>query len=170
MRGPCSANPADSSACVNPRGSSNSANGLPRVSATTRSSTRSSTGPRSAERSSVHASSLGRPSTTRGGRPANSPSSSEKTVEPRKATDSATSRRAINASACPEARSSHCASSITQTSWRSCAHSANKPNAAKLTRNRSGGSPDDIPNAVSNASACGLGKRSTRPNTGAQTW
>ena len=66
------ANPPASSAGVNPRGSSNSASGLPRASATIRSRTCASSGPVSAASSSARASASGRPSTTSSGNPANS--------------------------------------------------------------------------------------------------
>ena len=57
-------NPPASSAGVNPRGNSNNANGLPCVSATIRSRTRSSNGTRNAELNRARASPLRSPSTT----------------------------------------------------------------------------------------------------------
>ena len=62
-------NPPASSAGVNPRGSSSSASGLPRVSATIRSRTRSSSRPGTTESSSARASASLRPPTTSSGRP-----------------------------------------------------------------------------------------------------
>ena len=53
-------------------------------------------------------------------------------------TDSASSRRATNASACADAPSSHCASSITHNSGRSSAASDSRPSTARPTNNRSG--------------------------------
>src|SRR4051812_44154567 len=69
---PGSPKPPASSAGVNLCGSSSSANGLPRVSATTRSRTCWSSGPRIAESSTAPASSLLKPPTDRSGRPARS--------------------------------------------------------------------------------------------------
>ena len=100
-------NPQVSSARVNPRGSSSSASGLPRVSAMIRSRTRSSTSPGNAERSSSRASTSDKPATTSSGRPVDGPSSAAPRDPNTNATDSATSRRATNANTCAEARSSH---------------------------------------------------------------
>ena len=69
---PGSPNPPANSAGVTPRGSSNNANGLPRVSLTIWSRTRASRGPVSTESSSARASSSRKPSTTSSGNPANS--------------------------------------------------------------------------------------------------
>ena len=73
------------------------------------------------------------------------------------ATGSAPSRRAANPSACTDARSSHCTSSITQTSGRSLATSDSKLSTARPTKKRSGGGPAAMPNAVRSASCCGPG-------------
>ena len=121
---PASPNPPASSSGVNPCTSSNSANGLPRVSATSWSRTRASRGPVSAESRSARASASGRPSTTSSGSPAKSPlglrAASTKPI------DSACNRRATNASTCAEARSSHCSSSTTQISGCSSAASESR--------------------------------------------
>ena len=110
-----SPNPPASSAGVSPRGSSSSASGLPRVSATIRSRTRSSSRPGTADgeqragvarrRALRRAAPAGRRA-----RRASLGSRTANTIAIR----SASSRRATNASACAEAWSSHWASSITQ--------------------------------------------------------
>ena len=77
-------------------------------------------------------------------------------------TDSASSRRATNASACADARSSHCASSITHSSgWRSAA-SESRLKVARPTNRRSGTVPALRPNVVVSASRCGPGSRSSQ--------
>src|SRR5262249_47993734 len=76
--------------------------------------TRSSSGPVSTESSSLRASASGRPSTTSSATPARSAFGSR--VTKIKPTDSATRRRATNASACTEAWSNHCTSSTRHTS------------------------------------------------------
>ena len=72
VRAPGSPNPPASCAGVSPRGSSSSASGLPRVSATIWSRTRASSGPASTESSSARASPSGSPSTVSSGNPASS--------------------------------------------------------------------------------------------------
>ena len=57
------------------------------------------------------------------------------------ATGSASSRRATKASVCAETRSSHCASSTTQTSGCSSSASASRLRTARPTRKRSGALP-----------------------------
>ena len=101
---------------VSPRGNSSNASGLPRVSATIRSRTRSSKRPAIAESSSARASPSLRPPTTCSGSPANSCSSLAARTANTNPTRSASRRRATNASVCAETRSSHCASSTRQTS------------------------------------------------------
>ena len=54
-------------------------------------------------------------------------------------TGSAASRRAVNPSACADARSSHCSSSIKQISGRSPAIPHSRLSTARPTKNRSGG-------------------------------
>ena len=66
--------------------------------------------------------------------------------------------RATNASAWAEARSSHCASSTTQTSGFSLATSDSKLRTARLTAKRSGIPPCRRPNAALNAARCGSGR------------
>ena len=158
-------NPPASSAGVNPRGSSNNANGFPRVSATSRSRTRSSNGTRTAEPNSARASPSRRPSTASFGNPSSSSPASR--VTNTSATDSANKRRATNTSACAEARSSHCASSTTHTSGCSSAASESKLRTANPTRNRSGAFPTPSPNATPSAFCCGAGSRSRRSSIGA---
>ena len=67
-----------------------------------------------------------------------------------------------NASVCADTRSSHCASSTMHTSGCSSAASASRLRAANPTRKRSGGGPRLRPNAVFNASRCGLGRWPSR--------
>src|SRR3954453_11252193 len=86
------------------------------------------------------------------------------------ATDSASNRRATNARACAQARSSHCASSTTQTSGRSAATSESRLSEASATRNRSGAGPPLSPNVTPSASRCGTGRPSRPSNTGAHSW
>ena len=74
----------------------------------------------------------------RAARPARRPARGPRTPAP---TGSAASRRAANPSACAEARSSHCSSSIRQISGRSPATSDSRLSTASPTRNRSGGGP-----------------------------
>ena len=138
---------------------------MPRVSATSRSRTRSSNRTRNAESNSARASASGRPSTASFGNPSSSSPGSR--VTNTSATDSANSRRATNASACADERSSHCASSTTHKSGCSCATSASRLSTANPTRNRSGGAPTRCPNATPSASRCGAGSRSSRSSRGA---
>jgi pimeloyl-ACP methyl ester carboxylesterase len=78
-------------------------------------------------------------------------------------------RRAANPSACAEARSSHCSSSITQISGRSPATSDNRLSTARPTKNRSGGGPAARPNAVRSASRWGVGRLSALLSRGAHS-
>ena len=71
-----------------------------------------------------------------------------------------------NASVCADTRSSHCASSTTQTSGCSSATSASRLSTASPTRKRSGGGPALRPNAVLSASRCGPGRRPSRSSIG----
>ena len=165
-----SAKPPASSAAVMPRGSSSNASGLPRVSAMIRSRTRSSSRPGTTVASNARASWSGRPSELQlrqaheradrqlGWRTANSI-----------ITESASRRRATNPRTWPEAPSSHCASSTRQSSGRSAAASASRPRAARATRNRSGGSPDERPNATPMACRWGSGRTPSRSSIGAQS-
>ena len=106
--------PAGAEPTVNRRGSSSRANGLPRVSATIRSRTRSSIGPGSTESSKARASVCRRPPTTSSGNATSSPlTTRDANTRP---TDSAPRRRATNARTCAEARSSHRWSSTRHTS------------------------------------------------------
>jgi hypothetical protein len=143
-------NPPASSAGVKPRGNSNNASGLPRVSATIRCRTRSSNGTPNAEPNRARASPSGRPSTASLGNPSSSSPGSR--VAKISATDSANNRRATNTSACAEARSSHCASSTTHRSGCSSATSESRLRTANPTRNRSDGFPARNPNATASAS------------------
>ena len=148
-------NPPARSACVSPRGSSSKANGLPRVSDTIRSRTRSSIGPGSTESSRARASVCRRPPTASSGNPARSPlTTRDANTRP---TDSAPRRRATKARTCAEARSSHWWSSTRHTSGRSSATSDSRLRTARPTRNRSGADPELMPNAVRSASRRGVG-------------
>ena len=161
-------NPPASSAGVSPRGSSSSASGFPRVSAMIRSRTRASSGPASADSSSVRAASSCSPPTSSSANPASSsPGSRAANTRP---TGSAASRRAVNPSTWAEARSSQCTSSTRHISARSPATSDSKPSTASPSRNRSGGGPAATPSAVSNASRCGTGSCPARLSIGAHSW
>ncbi len=106
-----------SSAALRPRGSSTSARGLPRDSATIRSHTCSSNRNRTDEATSARASPLRRPPTASSGRTRNgSIASRTPNTSP---TGSASKRRATNTSVNAEDRSSHCASSTTHSSGHS---------------------------------------------------
>ena len=164
---PGSPNPPASCPGVSPRGSSSSASGLPRASATIWSRTRASSGPGSADPSSARASSSRSPATGSSGSPASSAPGTR--VPKTRPTGSAASRRATKPNACAEARSSHCWSSITPTSGRSPAASERRLSTARLTRNRSGAGPALRPNAVRSASCCGSGSRSRRSSIGAHS-
>jgi hypothetical protein len=161
-------NPPASSCGVSPRGNSTNASGLPRISARIRSRTCSSSGTRRNEPSSARASVSSRPWTRCSGNPVNSsPGSRAANIS---ATGSASSRRATNASACAEARSSQCASSTTHSSGRSPATSDRRLSTASPTRKRSGGCPACSPNATPSASRCGPGSSSSRSSAGTHSW
>jgi hypothetical protein len=101
-------------------------------------------------------------------RPISSRSSLGSRTAKTKAPGSAMSRRATNARLCNEARSSHCASSTTQTSARSSATWG----ADSGSRDRSGtdpAPPSDRPKATRSASRCGPGRSSTRSRIGAHS-
>ena len=156
--------PPASSADERPRGSSSNASGFPRVSATIRSATRSSSGRRTTEPSNSLASAWRRPSTISSGSPRKSaPGSRAAKIT---STASASSRRAANARTCTEARSSHCTSSTTHTSGRSPATSDSRLSTARPTRKRSGAGPASRPNAMLRASRCGPGRRPSRSSMG----
>ena len=162
--------PPASSAGVNPRRSSSRASGLPLASATIWSRTRSSSRPGTADASSRRASPLLIPSTDNSGSPISSLSSLGSRRAKTRATGSASRRRAANARACADARSSHCASSTMQTSGCSAATSDSSVRTARPTRNRSGAAPSRSPKAVRSASRCGPGRSSSRSSIGAQIW
>ena len=151
-------NPPASSAGVKRRGSSSSASGLPRVSATIRSRTRSSSGPVTTVASNSCASRSSSPPTASSASPSKCRSPLGSRTAKTSPTDSAPRRRATNASACAEAASSHCASSTTHTSGRSSATSESRLRTARPTRNRSGASPSRKPNAVPMRIALRAGK------------
>ena len=159
-----SPNPPASSAGVNPRGSSSSASGLPRVSARIRALTRSSSGPGIVG--------VQQQPGLVGGQPLDHELRQPRRARPRRRTRaartpshrSARSRRATNASVCADTRSSHCASSTMHTSGCSSAASASRLRTASPTRKRSGGGPALRPNAVLSASRCGPGSCSRRPS------
>ena len=79
---------------------------------------------------------------------------------------SASRRRATNASARADARSSHCASSTTHSSGRSSAASDSRPRTASPTRNGFGACPALSPKATLSASRWGSGRRSDRSRIG----
>src|SRR5262249_49251638 len=162
-------NPPASSASVRPWGSSRSASGLPCVSATIRSRTRSSSGPVTTVASNSCASGSSSPATTSSGSPSKCRSALGSRTATTSPTDSATRRRATNASACAEAASSHCASSTMQTSGWSSAASDSRLSTAKPRRNRPGASPSRKPNPVASASRCGPGSCSMRSVNGAHS-
>ena len=85
-------------------------------------------------------------------------------------TDSMPSRRATNARTWAEARSSHCASSTTQTSGRSAAASASTLSTARPTKNRSGTGPSCNPKVIRSALRCGAGSPSSSSRMGAHSW
>ena len=166
-----SPNPPASSAGVNPRGSSSSASGLPRVSARIRSRTRSSTRPGIAglqQRAGVGA--RRGPSTRSSGSPASSSAAAGSRTAKTIAMRSASRRRATNASTCAEARSSHCASSTRHTSGRASAASASRLRTARATRKRSGALPSCRPNATPSASCWGAGSAPIPSSSGAHRW
>jgi hypothetical protein len=141
--------PPANSAGVIPRGSSSRASGLPRVSATICSRTRSSKGPGITRPSSVLASNLPRPRTTSSGRRENSLANNR--APNTRTTDSATNRRATNASVSADALSNHCASSTAHRSGLLLATSDSRLSIASPTRKRLGRSPGHKPNATSSA-------------------
>ena len=96
-----------------------------------------------------------RPPTTSSGSPARAPPGTR--AAKTKPTDSAPSRRATNARTCAEAWSSHCSSSTRHTSGCSSATCDSRLSTARPIRNRSGGGPALMPNAVRSASRCGAG-------------
>jgi hypothetical protein len=158
---PGTAKPPAKLADERPRGSSSKASGLPRASAMIRSRTGSSSGPNVTEATSSVASASDKPCSRSSGSPASSsPGTRAANTRP---TDSATRRRATNPRTCADARSSHCASSTTQTSGCSSAASDSRLRVASAARKRSGADPDLSPNAVRNASRCGRGSRSRGP-------
>ena len=152
-----------------PRGSSSNASGLPRISATIRSRTRSSSGPVTTVPSNCCASRSSSPPTASSGNPSKRRSPLGSRTAKISPTDSAPRRRATNASACAEATSSHCASSTMQTRGRSSATSASRLRTASPTRNRSGAPRCRKPNALPSASRCGPGSPSSRSRNGAHS-
>ena len=84
--------------------------------------------------------------------------------------ESASKRRATNASTCAEERSSHCASSIRQRRGSSSAASERRLSSASPTRNRSGRAPALRPKAVPSASRWGGGSRARPSSRGAHNW
>jgi hypothetical protein len=65
--------------------------------------------------------------------------------------------RATNARTSADARSSHCASSVTHNKPPSLATSDNRVRMARPTKKRSGAGPSTDPNADANACCCGAG-------------
>ena len=157
-------NPPASCVGVNPRGNSNSASGLPRVSATIRSSTCSSSGAGKTDSRSARASRRPKGSMWSSATPVSASISCR--AAKKSAIFSARRRRATNASTRAEARSSHCASSTTQRSGCSSAASDNRLRTASPTRNGFGGRPALNPSATSRASRWGSGRCSIRSRLG----
>ena len=155
-----SPNPPASCAAENPRGSSSSASGLPRVSATIRSRTRSSSRPGTTVASSARASSSARPCerAAPAGRRARAPSLGSRTANTI-ATDSASSRRATNPRTWREAPSSHWASSTKQSSGCSSATSASRLSAAERDQEAVGRVPGREPERDAQSALLGLRKR-----------
>ena len=157
-------NPPASCAGERPRGNSNSANGLPRVSARSSSAIRSSSRPGITEAKRARASASPSPSSTSSGRPASRSLGSR--AANNITTGSASILRATNANACADARSNHCASSITHMSGHTSAASDNRPSTASPTKKRSGTAPALNPNVVASASRWGPGRPSRRSSSG----
>ena len=161
------AKPPASSAAVRPLGSSSRANGLPRVSVTIWSRTRSSNDPVLTESSSSRAAGSSSPLTSSCGSLWRSSSSARAAkIRP---SDSAPSRRATKARTCRDAWSSHWWSSMRHTNGRSSATSDSRPNVASPTRKRSGAGPPATPNTVARASRWGSGSRSRCSSIGAHS-
>ena len=141
-----------------PRGSSSNASGFPRVSATIRSRTRSSSLNGTAERSSARASPFDQAAAPRAPAAARAP-------RPARAPRTRSHRLRLQATGDERERprrgwSSHCASSTTHSSGRSSAVSESRLSAARATRNRSGARAGAEPEHDLSASRCGAGSRS----------
>ena len=154
--------PPASSAGVSPRGSSSSASGLPRVSATIRSRTCASSPPGRTVSRSSRASYGASPSSTSSGRPSSSWRAFGSRTANSMAIGSAASRRATKDSTDRDSGSSHCTSSITQTSGCSSATYERRLSAARPTRKLAGAGPSVRPKARRSASRCGAGSCSAR--------
>ena len=165
-----SPNPPASSSGVSAPARSSTAPGLPRLSATIRSRTCSSSGPATADASSVRASRSASPWTVSSGSPVRSCWPPDWRTAKTIAIGAAPRWRATNASACPEARSSQCALSTAHTSGRSAATPDIRLRTARPTARRSGAAPARMLNAVRSASRCGPGRRSIRSRNGAHSW
>ena len=133
-----------------------------------RSCTLRSVGPATTEPSRTAASALLSPCRRSSGRPARSPWSGASRAAIKSTTDSASNRRATNASVWTERRSSHCASSTINSTGSCSANPARSCSTARPTRKRSGGGPTPRPNAVARASRCGAGRDGTRSRKGRQ--
>ena len=141
---------------VEPRGSSSSASGFPRVSATILSRTVTSRVRVTVEPSRARASPAASPRTSSCGRcRSSSPGSRAANTNP---TGSASRRRATKASVSAEVRSSHCASSTTHSSGRCSATSERRLSTARPTRKRSGASPGLRPKTIRSAVALRTGQ------------
>ena len=165
-----SPNPPASSAGVKPRGSSSNASGLPRVSATIRSRTRSSSGPVTTVASNSRASRSSSPPTASSGNPSKCRSPLGSRTAKTNPTDSAPRRRATNANACAEA-SVEPLRVVDDADAAACssATSESRLRTARPTRNRSGASPSRKPNAVAKRIALRAGKALQRDPGTART-
>ncbi len=154
---------------VRPRGISSRASGMPRVSATIWSRTRTSSGPASTESSSARASAAGRPATTSSGRPASSlpgtrtPKTMPTRLRPEAAGDE---RQHLRRGAVDPLLI------VDQAQQRQLLCHVRQQ--ARVPPGRSGTgrvpSPNSCPNAVHSASRCGAGRRSSRSSIGAHSW
>ena len=163
-----SPNPPANCVAESPRGSSSSASGLPRVSATIRSRTRSSSRPGIAVASRARASSSPSP------RSAQLRQADQLALVGRLPHSEHDRHRLRQQPArdepehLAEAASSHWASSTKQSSGRSSVTSARRLSAASATRKR-GASPDSMPRATFSASCCGSGNAPRRSSIGLQS-
>ena len=161
-----SANPPASSAGVSPRGNSSSASGLPRVSATIRSRTRSSSRPAIAESSSARASPSLRPSTTSSGSPQTLVAAHARanTIPTR----SASRRRARTQASAPRLIQPL---RVIDDTPAAAPRPPPRTGSAPPARRETGPAPPPSlsPNAIPSASRCGPGSCSSRSSIGAHS-
>ena len=157
------------SSCIEPD-SSTSASGLPAASRTIRSHTPAGK-PGARERTIARATSSSRGRSVSSSMPAASidDNSSSRAASSR-TSGSDPSRRATNASASCDGRSSHWTSSATTRIGVSAAASVRSVSVAMATRNGSSAASDVSPNAAASASRWGPGSRSRPPRIGRRSW